>query len=190
MNKTGQNIYGTKLEGIASVPVFHAAGRILGDGGVIIFVLTLLGALFTGILGNSFAFSRLMLAMAREEMLPQWMGKTDGKHMPRNVIPFLMIVSIPIPFLGRSVIALLFLIFFTTTLWTRQVTHHTTERVLYNYAEYHRKEFAQYGLQLDRRVEVAANGFLKRQMGTGKRCWLRALRITCQSRSTSGRWRR
>lgn len=255
-----------KLSGVKRLPVFYAIKQILGERGSIIFAFTLLGGVFTGILGNMFMISRLMLSLARDRVAPKSIEESDESEIPGKIIFTLMLASIPIPFLGRSVIgwivdiatigaaiaylytsasaykaatqrnqtlyrvtgivgivcsififlyymvpnmsavttlstesylilvvwsivgfmffrdvfkndkedrfgnstvvwvALLFLIFFTTTLWTRQVTHSITEDVLKNHAQYHKMEYEKHGLTLDELDEEAADGYMSKQM--------------------------
>ncbi|WP_408072602.1 amino acid permease [Butyrivibrio sp. JL13D10] len=254
------------LEGYESVPTFYATFRLLGTPGIIMLCLAILGAVISGILGNSYALSRLMLSMSRLKMLPAWFGHSDKKHLPPNIVPFIVILSLPIPFLGRSVIGwivdvstigasiaymytslvaykvaknennrlikvtgalgiffsaffflyfllpiftsvarfstesylilviwsvlgflffryvyhndkdwkfgnstvvwtmLLFLIFFTTTLWTRQLTHQTTNNVIANLIDYHTEEFHNKGLEFESHDEAELDTFLNEQM--------------------------
>ena len=92
------------LEGIQSLPTFHAANVTLGNDGFLLIAATVLGGIFTGILGNYIASSRLLYAMARDKMLPDWFGELNENRAPRNAILFIMAVSVIVPFLGRTAI--------------------------------------------------------------------------------------
>ena len=92
------------LEGLESLPTFHAASVILGNNGFLLIAATVLGGIFTGILGNYIASSRLLYAMARDKMLPDWFGELNEYRAPRNAILFIMAVSVIVPFLGRTAI--------------------------------------------------------------------------------------
>ncbi len=93
-----------KLEGIASMPVFAAAHRALGAPGIGIVVVTMVAALFTGIIASIVALSRQMHAMAQDEILPEWFGALTRDRTPGNAILFIGVLSAAIPFFGRSVI--------------------------------------------------------------------------------------
>lgn len=255
-----------QLEGMRGAPVFYAVSSLIGKPGLILLCLTILGGVFTGILGNSYALSRIIFSMARHEMVPKWVGQTDGKHLPKNFLPLFMILSIPIPFFGRSVlgwivdinticaaiayfytsassykyaieeknvlvqltgiggiiasvffflfflvpnfssvsalslesymilvvwsilgflyfhylfkkdtewkfanstvvwIALLFLIFFTTLLWTRKAAHQTTEEVLHRLIDFDNVQFVSHGIFLEKTEEAEIDYFLQVQL--------------------------
>ena len=93
-----------KLEGIHAVPVFCAARKILGDAGIVVVATAMLAGMITGLIGAFTATSRLMYAMAKDNMLSQWFGRLDACGTPRNAIVFIMAVSTVVPFVGRTVI--------------------------------------------------------------------------------------
>ena len=93
-----------KLNGLKGVPVFHAVKTLLGEPGLTILLFTLLGGVVTGLLGNSIAASRLIYSMARDNLLPSWFRKLNKNNAPENAILFIMAISIPIPFFGRTAI--------------------------------------------------------------------------------------
>ncbi|MBR1931232.1 MAG: APC family permease, partial [Lachnospiraceae bacterium] len=92
------------LGGLKGLPVFYAVGRALGTGGLIILGITVLAAIITGLIGNYTAASRLLYAMSREGILPEWFGVRTQEGTPKNALLFLMAVSVGIPFLGRTAI--------------------------------------------------------------------------------------
>ena len=92
------------LKGIAAMPVFSAAQRSLGPLGVSVIGGSMLSAQLTALFASYIALSRLMRAMADDEMLPAWFGRCNREGTPVNAILFVMCISLPIPFLGRTVI--------------------------------------------------------------------------------------
>lgn len=93
-----------QMSGLQGLPVFHAVQNDLGRVGLIILGITLMGGVITGLLGNMTAASRLVFSMARDKMLPDWFGRIGKSGTPKNAILFLVLVSIPIPFFGRTAI--------------------------------------------------------------------------------------
>ncbi|MBQ9444295.1 MAG: amino acid permease [Lachnospiraceae bacterium] len=91
-------------EGLAGLPVFFAADRLLGRTGVVILGLAALAGIITGLIGNFVAGSRLLYTMAQDGILPQWFGVLNAEANPRNALIFLMAVSVLVPFLGRTAI--------------------------------------------------------------------------------------
>ena len=92
------------LSGFDGFPVFHVMHILMDKLGLFIIIVMVLCAIFTGVIGNYIAASRLLAAMAEENILPEWFGKTDKNDVPRNAIFFLMIISCVIPLMGRSAI--------------------------------------------------------------------------------------
>ena len=91
--------------GMKSLPTFFAVQSLLGESGLLLIGVTVLGAIFTGILGNCVAASRLLYSMAEDRMLPRWFGRLNGNGVPRNAVLFIMALSCLIPFLGRTAVA-------------------------------------------------------------------------------------
>lgn len=92
------------LKGIDSIPVFAAAKKVFGTAGIALASTALLAAQLTGLIATYVAVSRLMYAMSREKVLPEWFSRLDANRIPRNGILFIMLVSLAAPFLGRTVI--------------------------------------------------------------------------------------
>ena len=93
------------IEGLSSLPTFFAIDMLMGDTGLIILAVTVVAAVITGLVGNYIAASRLIYALTRDDLLPNWFGKLNKFRTPRNAIIFLMLLSLPIPFLGRTAIS-------------------------------------------------------------------------------------
>lgn len=90
------------LDGVAGLPTFFAAFSALGNGGVFLLGITALGGIITGLVGNYIAASRLLYAMAEDDLLPGWFGRIGKGHAPKNALLFIMLVSCIIPFFGRT----------------------------------------------------------------------------------------
>ena len=92
------------VKGRLALPTFEAVRYTLGKAGTALFIATILGAVFTNLVGNMLVASRLVGAMADESVFPEWLGRRDGNGEPRNAIFFLAGVSCLIPMLGRTAI--------------------------------------------------------------------------------------
>lgn len=92
------------LSGIKAVPAFYAADYYLGQAGVTILMLALFGVILTSLIGNLLALSRLLYAAGREGEAPKALTRLNNRGIPVNAIRFIVIVSLLIPFLGRTAI--------------------------------------------------------------------------------------
>ena len=92
------------LEGLAAIPVFNAVHTVLGKGGLVMIGLTVSAAIITGLIGNFTAGSRLLFSMAKDDIMPEWFGRLSKDSVPKNAVLFLTVVSVFIPFVGRSAI--------------------------------------------------------------------------------------
>ena len=90
--------------GMEGIPTFYAVQNLLGTGGIILLGICMLSAILTGILGMYRAAARLLLSMAEDDVLPPWFGKLSKSELPFNATIFIMLVSIIIPFFGRTAI--------------------------------------------------------------------------------------
>jgi len=93
------------LEGLEGLPTFHAVKFFMGDTGLVILAVTCVCGVITGLVGNYIAASRLIYALTRDDLLPAWFGKLNEQRTPMNAVFFIMLLSLPIPFLGRTAIA-------------------------------------------------------------------------------------
>ena len=67
--------------------------------------IALLSAIIAGINGFYMAASRLLFAMSRGKILPEFFGVLDTKyHTPKNAILFILGVSLIAPWFGRNVL--------------------------------------------------------------------------------------
>ena len=95
------------LANSSRVPDYHAfdvARGFLGRAGGVIIGMTLVGAIFTNLVGNTVAVSRLAAAMADDGALPSFLGGKNADGAPRNaVLSVAVLVAFVVP-LGRAVI--------------------------------------------------------------------------------------
>ena len=94
-----------ELTGIRGMPVFSAAKAVLGPAGLTIIGCAMLSAQLTALFATFIAVSRLMRTMSENRMIPRWFGKCNRDGTPANAVLFVMLISFPMPFLGRTVIS-------------------------------------------------------------------------------------
>lgn len=92
------------IRGIEALPVFNAVYTYIGKTGIVLLGVTTIAGFFTGLIGNMVAASRLIYAVTRDDMVPKWFGKLGRRNVPTNAIIFVVLLSLPIPFLGRTAI--------------------------------------------------------------------------------------
>ena len=90
--------------GDLALPTFAAVKRALGPAGAVLIGATMFGAIFTGLVGNVFAASRLLAAMADDGILSARFGRRNADGSPQGAVLAIAGVSILVPFLGRTAI--------------------------------------------------------------------------------------
>ena len=95
----------SELEGTEALPTFYAVSKAMGGTGIVILGVTVLGGIITGIIGNTIAASRVLYAIAKDDILPKWFCRTNKDGNPSNAILFILLVSAIIPFFGRTAIS-------------------------------------------------------------------------------------
>ena len=93
-----------RYEGIAGLPAFYAANYYLGGAGVNILMVSLLALVLTSLIGMLRALSRLCYAVAQDGILPGRFAVLNDKQIPVKTILLVLLVSLPIPFAGRTAI--------------------------------------------------------------------------------------
>ena len=91
--------------GIEAQPTFMAAHSALGTFGSALLGVAAVCAIFTGIIGNYIALSRLLRSVAEDNFLPGWVGRLDKHNVPKNALWIIFAVSVVIPFFGRTAIS-------------------------------------------------------------------------------------
>ena len=94
-----------EFTGVSSQPTFFAAHSALGGLGSTVLGVAALCAIFTGLIGNYIALSRLLKSIADDGMLGGWVGRLDKNNVPRNAILSILVVSMVLPFFGRTAIS-------------------------------------------------------------------------------------
>ncbi|SCY63267.1 Signal transduction histidine kinase [Lachnospiraceae bacterium XBB2008] len=91
--------------GIDSLPVFHAISSHMGYVGFNILVVSVAAAIMTGLIGNMTAASRLIYAMSKDNVYPHKLSDLNSRRTPYAAIIAITLISIPIPFFGRTAIS-------------------------------------------------------------------------------------
>ena len=92
------------LSGLEGLPTFFVAHAAMGKAGLVILGVTVFAAVVTGLVGNYIAASRLIYAMSEDDLLPKWFSRLDDNGTPKNALLFIMLISLVIPFFGRTAI--------------------------------------------------------------------------------------
>ena len=85
-------------------PVFYAVRTALGPVGTPVLIITVLGGVLTGLIGNTIAASRLIYAMAKEGMMPPGCAKLNRRGVPGKAVLLIVCVSVIVPLFGRTAI--------------------------------------------------------------------------------------
>lgn len=91
--------------GVAAFPLFQVVNVQLGQAGMVVLGLTMLAAIFSGVLGFYLVTTRLLVSMARNGVLSDWFGELGGsKRRPLHAVFFLFVASFVIACLGRNIL--------------------------------------------------------------------------------------
>ena len=93
-----------KLEGFESLPTVFVINSSMGEIGIKLLGVTIFAGVMTGLIGNYVGVSRLLYAMAKDDLLPKSFAKLNENNVPANAIFFIMAISLLIPFFGRTAI--------------------------------------------------------------------------------------
>ena len=93
-----------EFEGIEGLPAFYAAYHYMGNAGVYILLASLLSLVLTSLIGMLRTVSRLCYAVAQDSILPKRFSQLNEKQIPAKAILLVLLISTPIPFLGRTTI--------------------------------------------------------------------------------------
>ncbi len=91
--------------GISGLPTFNAVLTYMGTMGVRILGIAVLAGVMTGLIGNLLACSRLVYILSRENIFYKYFKAINVKHVPFRAIVGITLVSLPIPFFGRTAIS-------------------------------------------------------------------------------------
>ena len=93
-----------EFDGIEGLPAFYAAHYYLGNTGVYILMASLAALVLTSLIGMLRTLSRLCYAVAQDGILPERFSHLNSKQIPVNTILLILLISLPIPFIGRTTI--------------------------------------------------------------------------------------
>ena len=85
---------------------FGTIGRSFLHGGRIVVAITFFVAVFTNLIGNTVAASRLLAAMADDGSMPKWFGRRNSDGTPSNAIAAIACLAIFVFSLGEIVIGI------------------------------------------------------------------------------------
>ena len=91
--------------GNAGLPTFFASHTALSNAGTVLLGAAALGAIFTGLIGNYIALSRLLCALSDDGLFPAWFGKRTSGFVPKNALLSILGISLILPFFGRTAIS-------------------------------------------------------------------------------------
>lgn len=92
------------LSGIEGLPVFYSVKALIGSGGLKLTAFAVFSTLSTSMIGFYRAAARVISTVAKDGLLPEFLGKEDEYGMPRNAVFLIMLISLPIPFVGRAAV--------------------------------------------------------------------------------------
>ena len=92
------------LSGIKALPPFYAIRYYWGNVGLGILIGTLLSLVLTSLIANLIAVSRLIFALARDNVIPEQFAQLNKNNVPARAIYLVAGVSVIVPFLGRTAI--------------------------------------------------------------------------------------
>ena len=92
------------LSGLRGLPAFYAANYYMGNTGVHLLMLALLAIIVSSLIGNMLAMSRLMYALARDNILPARFARLNRDGNPERAILLMAGVSALIPLIGRTAV--------------------------------------------------------------------------------------
>ncbi|MBQ9348785.1 MAG: amino acid permease [Oscillibacter sp.] len=91
------------LSGVEGMPVLYALRAALGGHGLSLAGVAIFSTLTSSVLGFYHTAARVIRTMAADGLLPKKLAEeTDG--VPRNAILTIIVLSLPIPFLGRTAV--------------------------------------------------------------------------------------
>ena len=94
-----------QYSGITAQPVFYSVYSVLGQNGTLLVGVIAVCGIFTGVIGNYIALSRLCHAIAEDGLLDKQTAELDGNLVPQRAILGIMAISLILPFFGRTAIS-------------------------------------------------------------------------------------
>ena len=94
----------SRLSGIEQLPSFYSAQEAMGSAGLIVLGIAAFSGIFTSMIGNIIALSRLLFSMSKDDLLPKQLKRQNRKTIPWAAILCIACFSFLIPLLGRTAI--------------------------------------------------------------------------------------
>ena len=98
---------GAAQGGASEALAFDCAARTLGRWGTAAVGATLVGSIFTNLVGNTLAASRLISAMSADGAMPRWLGERNADGSPRRAVLAIAALSLLVSVLGRRTIGII-----------------------------------------------------------------------------------
>ena len=92
------------LNGIRALPAFYATYHYFGQTGLAVLMTSLLCLVFTTMISNVVALSRLIYSVSKDSVIPKRIFYINGRSIPQKAVMLIPLVSIPVLFLGRTAI--------------------------------------------------------------------------------------
>jgi amino acid transporter len=92
------------ISGSGGMPVLFNAEKFMGKTGVFLVVTGVLSALLTSIIGYYKAASKLLKIMSDDGIFPERFGRVNQHEIPQNSVFLIMVVSVPVMFLGHTAV--------------------------------------------------------------------------------------
>ena len=86
------------------LPIVYAVNESLGEFGIIFLAVIMASTILTSLIGFYFVTSRLMYVLAKENLLPKRFSVINKSRIPGNAVIIVMLASLPIPFIGCTVL--------------------------------------------------------------------------------------
>ena len=93
------------LNGIERIPVFYNTISAMGKWGPVFLGIATMSALSSSVLVFFRSAARVIRIMAKFGLLPEKYDRVSDEQVPVNAIILILVLSIPMPFLGRAVVA-------------------------------------------------------------------------------------
>ena len=94
-----------EYSGISSQPTFFSAYSAMGKAGTVLLGMAALCAIFTGLIGNYTALSRLLAVMSEDGLLPASFHRKSRNNVPVYAVILIFAISALLPFFGRTAIS-------------------------------------------------------------------------------------
>lgn len=92
------------LSGAEALPAFYAVKVSFGEGGMAFLGVVIVAAVSTSLIGLYRALSRMLYALAKDHIISERYAELNEKGIPAFAIKRIMLVSLVIPFVGRTAI--------------------------------------------------------------------------------------